>query len=49
MNLKPRVWDLKMNLGQWGPKDLPRHKSETLIPFFTKKTLFYPESEEKSN
>ena len=49
MNLKPRVWDLKTSSGPIDPKDLPNHKSITLIPFFTKKTLFDPESKGKSN
>ena len=32
-----------------GPKDVPSHKSRTLLPIFTNKPLFDPESKGKSN
>ena len=38
------VWDLKISLGNFNPKDLASHKSRTLAPIFTNRTLFYPES-----
>ena len=36
-------------MGQLDPKDLPSHKSATLLSIFTKKASLYPESQGESN
>ena len=49
MNLKPGVLGLKSGFGPFGPKDLPSHKSRTLLPIFTNKASFCLESRGESN
>ena len=39
----------KLHLGHLGPKDVTSHKSRTLIPLFTNRTSFSPESYNQSN
>ena len=46
MNLKPRVWGLKTNLGQLGPKDLGSYKTRALLPIFTNSDSLYSELRE---
>ena len=43
------VQNLKSNIGSLDSKDLPSHKSTTLLSVFTNKASFYPESKGESN